>query len=835
MRPIQVGLRRSVCRWLAVIVCSLTWLQPTAADGELLSPRNQEVPFPYSPGDIRSWPIMNQTWPAGMRVNTVIRLGDLILKNEQLSAIGLAVAVSEDGWLQVAANNDAGTTLYLDLAVQPPNGAEETQTLEIRPAPPDRPISYYADFGDDLIRIFMDPTSGQFNPVTKNGFDQYFRRLQAHGTRRLIVWLSPFPFIADRANYPPEDWHRYEQQARAILDDESLTHILKARTGFSTWSWLRYLLAARLNPDFGRMLGQSAEEHGIRLSVCYRPFEAALTKYYEVPTFDADGTYLWGFLPLASPTINYHPEQVGWRHYRNVLRDAGLEDAVEITNIELPGVTDPGSFEGKSGIRITASPVPPLADDSFVLVREPSGEFRLCSFSALRDAVIKNQIPMDDAQIESMTDGLRLTGIQVPRHARYLIVSWTGDGAGPDLSALAPVVLRSKTGVRCGRETTWFVQGELNDPSRVAGITADGEYRAEFQASEASQRANAAGPARLTLSGRQLVIDLGAESTVEMIDFNQPLARQNAVREIATVLQQPGFDDILINTRSHVDLPVSLADGDQGVRPVGMYWHERRGPQMHLGLDKAYLPRSETSVQLIRELASKPDGIEQITTWQPNEWQDQCQSLEGPRWRYARNRGTADGLRLLLEDFQRAFPNTRTRMLIPPAAATVHRITSGLDALHQPDGKPYGRGYYDRLWPSNNHIPAIGEGAALIDLHGLSTEPVFFGSGGYVPDRKPFEFYVRECEADLVENRGSDFRGPRSYFFEAQNSLRATDLAAARRDRETMICHLLAQRNEIGEVILYEAADWLYFLPLADTDLCGHGFLDRCEKDESSP
>ena len=45
-----------------------------------------------------------------------------------------------------------------------------------------------------------------------------------------------------------------------------------------------------------------------------------------------------------------------------------------------------------------------------------------------------------------------------------------------------------------------------------------------------------------------------------------------------------------------------------------------------------------------------------------------------------------------------------------------------------------------------------------------------------------------------------------------------------------MICHLLAQQKEIGEVILYEAADWLYFLPLADTDLCGHGFLDRCEK-----
>ena len=39
---------------------------------------------------------------------------------------------------------------------------------------------------------------------------------------------------------------------------------------------------------------------------------------------------------------------------------------------------------------------------------------------------------------------------------------------------------------------------------------------------------------------------------------------------------------------------------------------------------------------------------------------------------------------------------------------------------------------------------------------------------------------------------------------------------------------LLSQRQEIDEVILYEAADWLYFLPLADADLCGHGFIDRC-------
>ena len=80
----------------------------------------------------------------------------------------------------------------------------------------------------------------------------------------------------------------------------------------------------------------------------------------------------------------------------------------------------------------------------------------------------------------------------------------------------------------------------------------------------------------------------------------------------------------------------------------------------------------------------------------------------------------------------------------------------------------------------------------------------------------------------MADNRGSSHRGPRSYFFEAPTTLRAPDLAVARREREAMICHLLAQRQDIRDVILYEAADWLYYLPFADTDLCGNGFLDRC-------
>jgi len=43
-----------------------------------------------------------------------------------------------------------------------------------------------------------------------------------------------------------------------------------------------------------------------------------------------------------------------------------------------------------------------------------------------------------------------------------------------------------------------------------------------------------------------------------------------------------------------------------------------------------------------------------------------------------------------------------------------------------------------------------------------------------------------------------------------------------------MICEVLSHADEVNEVILYEAADWLYFLPLSDPDVCGRAFLEHC-------
>jgi hypothetical protein len=43
-----------------------------------------------------------------------------------------------------------------------------------------------------------------------------------------------------------------------------------------------------------------------------------------------------------------------------------------------------------------------------------------------------------------------------------------------------------------------------------------------------------------------------------------------------------------------------------------------------------------------------------------------------------------------------------------------------------------------------------------------------------------------------------------------------------------MICELLGRDGEIGEVLLYEATDWLHTLPLDDPDYCSHAFTARC-------
>ncbi|MBL8850267.1 MAG: hypothetical protein JNG89_11310 [Planctomycetaceae bacterium] len=438
----------------------------------------------------------------------------------------------------------------------------------------------------------------------------------------------------------------------------------------------------------------------------------------------------------------------------------------------------------------------------------------------------------------------QLAGINVATSDRFLILSHPhADDEGLALDRQFPVRLRSRAGNRMHRETIYWVFDEsapAGKDSRIAGISPEGEYRAVFQANQnsISQLLTAEGP--VPLAANSVVIDLGAAWSVEMLDFEQAATRAMAVTQLKSLLQlesvgdpfagdvvpRPVYDELFVNTRSHVDLAPTYADGIDGQQPIAHYYRSGRRYLHHLGLDKAYAPRSVAMSPQISSAAQHVDTVEQITTWQDGEWRGSCQDPASPFiWRLARNEAVGRGVTLLMQELERQFPGTRIRAVIPPQQAAVERIQAELEALNDGDGVPYGRDYYQRLWCSNNHIPTIGEGMALVDLTGTRVEPVFLGSGGYLPDPRPFEMFVDEQIGDLAGNRGSLYRGPRSYFFEAQFTLRDP---AAREHRERMICELLSRKGEISEVLLYEATDWLHTLPLDDADYCSHAFISRC-------
>lgn len=809
-----------------------------------LAPRNTEVPFPYLAGDTRTWSILTQPLPAGGRMTFVaMQDGETLAQGNALNLPGLHVDLAQNRYLRIAAESDApDSTFQLDIHLALPGGTLESQTVTVQPGPPARPLSYLADFGDDLIRIFN--ADGTWRPVTKDAFDQYFRRCQLHGVDRLILWLSPMPYITDPENYAPEDWARYEAQARALNESPEFQQLISERLKGAeaghwgkhiSWDWIRQLNAYRLLRDFGPMLSQSAVEHGIRLTASFRPFEPALTKYYELPTFDESGAYLWGFLPMATPPINYQTEATSFAHYRTILKEMGHEDKGRIGRITVPGVETADAFlarftTGGDNLRIEASDYPPLMADSLVLQRQPDGQFKLVKYSAFSEAAARHRTPLSGFQVRAEGDAVHIDGLDVPFETRYLILSNpAGAEEALDFPTLAPVSLYARAGNRLGRENVYWVLDD--DPAmvavtRVPGIPPTGSQATDFNATETGYRhLFGQGEARTALRGRLLVIDLGAPWSVEMQDLNRPHLRETVVKEMKTLLDLPAFDELFVNTRSHIQLAAYQADGEAGIQPLVNYREIRQG-YTHLGIDRAYGPIALAADPVLREWAADPAQVEKITTWQPGEWQGDCQSPDSPfRWRYARNRAVADGVRALLHDFEAAFPGVRTRAVIPMGAESARRTRDAIAALERPDGTPYGA--YGGVWSTINHIHSIGEGMAMVDLSGLNTEPVLFGVRD-VPDMAPFRVHLQESFRDLAGNRGSSFTGPRSFFFEAQYTLRRQDYEVARAKREELICEVLSHKQEVDEVILYEAADWLYYLPFSDRDLSGNYFVEHC-------
>jgi len=804
----------------------------------MLSRWNPEVPFCYVHGASRRWPILEREMPEGTEIALTAKRGnETLAEGTTLQFSGFQTSLSKEGMLEIVSSaSEAAPPFSLHMQLKPPNGPSESQELEVRPAPSNRPISYCADLVDDIIRIFSNYRTGEFREITKAGFDQYFRRLQAHGLARLIVWLSPFPYITDPSNYPKEDWERYEAQARAIIDSEELGEVLKGRKRMTCWAWLRQLLALRLRRDFGALFSQSAVDHGIALSVSFRPFEAALTKYYEVPAFDAEGNFLWSFMPLASPAVTYHADRVCFAHYRRVLAEMGHGDCGELDTIEIAEPDHAAEFLDRyrahgDNLRIAASPFPPLQDDSFVLQRQSGDSFKLRRYEEIRQDVEARLHVLTSYNVETDEDGsLRISGLSIPDEYRFLVLTNPARcDEAIDMDAHHPVTLWSKEGTPLGRENVYWVlddSDEQRKATRVAGIPADAQYYSEFNAMEKSIGFTYAGPPRRPLADGALVIDRGAPWSVEMIDFNRPAAREYVVADLKTVLSYPAFDEIFINTRTHTQLAAGTGDGVLGIQPIARYRKEGKN-YFHLGIDRSYAPLSVAEDAQLRELASDPTSVTKITTWQPGEWQETCQSPDSPyRWRYARNRAVAAGLRRLLQDLEQHFPGVRTRVVMPEREAATRVVKDGLDEMASPEGGPYGRDYYRHLWATINHIPSIGEGMAMVDLSGLAAEPVFLGTR-FMPDQGPLDLFVRQCLVDMADNHGSSFRGPRSFFYEGHETLRAKDREAARRRREEIICYLLSFRKDIGEVILYEAARWTYDLPLSVPDLCSHGFLDR--------
>lgn len=650
------------------------------------------------------------------------------------------------------------------------------------------------------------------------------------------MWQSPFPFTVDEGRLPEKNWLRYQKQARAILDCEELTRGM-AGSKLPPWKWMRMTMQLRLTPGFGEMLSRSAADHGIKLTASFRPFEPALTKYYEVPTFDENGDWLWGFLPAAVPTVNYQPQHVCFANFRTILKKMGREKEAKLASIEFTHVSNAEELanrfaQGKSGLRIVASHFPPIAAESFVLVRDANGDFTLKRYREIAEQAEGRQIELSDFEVSVHDKVVRISKLQVPDGYRFLIVSRKGESTEMIQADVGhPIIAQSLAGNRLGRINIYRVF----DPSdsnasltRIAGITSGGSYRTTFQAIVNSIDQLGVKPVPQRLARLSFVVDLGANWSVEMLDFERDAARRIAITQLKTVLAHSAFDEIFINTRSHCQLAGTMADdsnGDGGPEPLENY-RLKRIPYRHLGIDLAFAPISLASNPRMIALASKVDSVEQITAWQDNEWLGSCQSPSSPfAWRYERNRAVANGVRQLLVDLGREFPGVRIRAVIPPGENAPHAVQQGLVKLPKPDGGFYGRDYYRHIRSSLNHIPAIGEGMAMVDLRGLSVEPVFLGIR-YAPDAAPLKLYLRENFRDMAGNRGSTFRGPRSFFYEAQETLRAKNKDAMRIKREEIIRHLLSHQDEIREVILYEAADWTYFLPLSDPNQCGHDYLD---------
>jgi len=807
------------------------WSERGFTNQNLITSRNLEAPFPYVHEGTRCWPITTGYIPSGTVITLKARDGATVLdEGTSLSFSGFTVSLGLNGKLQiVSAPGSSDISFELDVLLDLPDGSSESQNgLEVRPAPPDRPISYVADTSDDFYYIFPNTWEDSNWKIDKAGFDQYFRRLQAQGVTRLVAWLMTFPYVVDPDNYSQEDWDRHEKQSRAIIESSV------AQAG--TWSWGRRMLSPRLQQDFGEKLSKSAMEHGIPMAISYRPFEPALTKYYEIPTFASDGSYLWGFLPFASPALNYHPEDICYSHYRTMLADMGHPEMGRLGTIEIENVQNPTAFLNRwtssgDNLKIEAANFAPIQDDSYVLQRQTDGSFDLVEYSTIKAAAQSQMYEVTGFDVELDGSSILITNLSIPDQYRYIMLSNPAEASESlNFNKNLPVKLWSQAGYPIGRENVYWALNSTIDPSQstyIAGITPGGGFNMEFQATESSISLLRYEPTRRDLVDETLVIDHGRQWSVELIDFNQQAARDFVVAELETILAYPAFDEIFINTRTHTDSAGYMADTlglvgspDIGVAPIADYIAYGYS-YTRLGVHLSYTPQSSASNSRMLTCVADPGNLlEKITQFQDGEFSYSNNPCQLPTtnydWRYVRNQESANGIRELMIDLEDAFPGRRVRIVLPERQAATEAVMAGLDLLG------YGSNYMTNIWSTNNYTYMTCEGMAMVDLTALATEPVFSGIR-YGPSQDTLELYVDECIIDMADNHGSSFSGARSFFYEAGETVGVADAR-----REEIICYLLSESADINEVILYEAATWMYSLDINDWYLYGHYFLDSC-------
>ncbi|MCC6586093.1 MAG: hypothetical protein IT168_05190 [Bryobacterales bacterium] len=799
------------------------------AYSQILTKRNLEAPFCYVPGGERSWPITRTTVPAGSILR--VAAGDRGNFRIETTGQGRLRIVSSDGREGVIAD--------IQVDVLKGESVVETQTLHIRPAPPTRPITYYADFGDDLINIFgaglggargglhhqlreggipsgASPVRGPDGVIAydKEGFDQYFRRLQCQGVAKEILWLMPFPFITDHSAYDAQDWKEYKQQALAIIRSPELGALVRKAEKHLSWGWLRDLMVLRLDTSLHKALSDSAVDHGIALGVSYRPFEHAASKYYEVPVFDATGKFLRFYHPLATPSTDMHPDRVGFAHYREVLRRMGRQDDGELYELEFSSAQNSGAFleryrKKRDNLRIVASRFPPIQADSFVLVRLAQGSYDLMPWAKLQARAEAQRIVLSGFQLSQDGATIRVKGLRLPTEFPYLLIDNPSGEAPLALDSGRPVRLRTRKGGELGRTANYFSLAGGSAESKkthIAGITVDGEFHPAFFATETALRLTYKAGRWKELRNAVLVVNRGEVYSSEMVDYNLAPARRNAVREIAAVLKYPAFRFIYVNTRSHTQLAADSRDGVDGVRPAAYYDPPRRATA-YLGIDLAYAPQAVANDPA---LLNAPAA--ELSSFSSGEWSGYCQTEDCPYlWRAARVRAVASGVRKLVFDLKQTFPATPIHVVVPEREAVATAMAAFQRSLA---GQPvsYSSGRY-------NYIQNIGEGVTRLDLTGTDVAPVLLGVGAFVSP-VVLEKYLDTALADLRANHGSSFRRPRAIMFEGQYGLKDE---AGRRARVQALCAMLARKGQIGEVVLYEAADWIYRLPWS-----GFDFLDRC-------